>query len=84
MTYIKVKGDILVKGNRISKIHRTGRALLSVLHSHDKEFYETESDIFYNHLNLFDHFLGGSEPEEPIMDRDFPASDSLPIIDSTE
>jgi hypothetical protein len=60
------------------------RALLSVLHRHDEEFYETESDIFYNHLNLFDHFLGGSKPEEPIIDQDFQSSDCLPIIDSTE
>ena len=62
------------------------KGLVDVLVKHDPEFAETEGDIFNNHLSLFKYFLGNDEPkaEEPQMDTDFPASDSLPIIDTTK
>ncbi|WP_223551452.1 DUF2723 domain-containing protein [Aestuariivivens sp. NBU2969] len=62
------------------------KGLVDVLVKHDPEFAETEGDIFNNHLSLFKYFLGNDEPEvdEPQMDTDFSASDSLPIIDTTK
>ncbi len=64
------------------------KGLLDVLVRHDETFAKTEGDIFNNHLELFKHFYGVDEPEEsseePIIDKDFPGSDSLPIIDTTE
>ena len=59
------------------------KGLIDVLVEYDRDFADTEGDVFNNHLKLFKHFYGDDDTEDeyttPTEDKDIPIDSGLEI-----